>query len=68
MKRGYTQQFVADGVSITLRTYQFYEQGSRSPSFDTLINLADLLDVSVDWLLGRDNWLTSHAVSFDELQ
>lgn len=66
MKRGYTQQFTADNAQIALRTLQGYEQGSRSPSYDVLVILADFFDVSVDWLLGRDEWLTSHAVSFDE--
>lgn len=68
MKKGLTQQFTADKALIALRTYQCYEQGTRSPSFDLLVVFADLFDVSIDWLLGRDEWLQSHGVSFDECQ
>lgn len=64
--RAFTQQQIADLLDITINSYQKYEQGTRSPSFDILIKIADLYDVSIDWLLGRDEWLQSHGVSFDE--
>ncbi len=66
IKRGFTQQRIADALSISLNTYQKYEQSERSPSFDTLIELANLLQVSIDWLLGRDDFLKSLGVSVDE--
>lgn len=67
MLRHLTQQKTADLVDISLRSYQKYEQGTRCPSFDLLVQIADILDVSIDYLLGRDEWLASHGVSFDEL-
>ena len=66
MKRGFTQQRMADGINVALRSYQCYESGTRTPSFDLLIKIADTLDVSTDYLLGRDDFLKSHAISFDE--
>lgn len=66
MKRNHTQQWMADALDIALRTYQGYETGSRAPKFDLLISIADILDVSTDYLLGRDDWLHSHGVSVDE--
>lgn len=66
MKRGLTQQRIADLSGIALRTYQKYEQGTRCPAFDLLIVLADILDVSLDYLFGRDEFMESHGVSFDE--
>ena len=67
MLRHLTQQKTADLVDISLQSYQKYEQGTRCPSFDLLVQIADILDVSIDYLLGRDEWLASHGVSFDEL-
>ena len=67
MKRRLTQQKLADLLGVALRSYQCYEQGVRTPSYDLLILIADILDVSTDYLLGRDTWLTAHGVSFDEL-
>ena len=34
-----------------------YERGEKSPSVDTLVLLADHFGVSVDYLLGRKNFL-----------
>ena len=53
MMRGFTQPQLADAIDVALRTYQQYEQGIRNPSFDSLVALANALDVSTDWLLGR---------------
>ncbi len=64
--RGYTAQNMADLLELALRSYQFYESGKRSPNLDTLVRIADILDVSIDYLLGRDNWLQAHGVSVDE--
>lgn len=66
MKRGFTQQSMADKLQISLNAYQKYEQAERSPSFDCLIQIADILEVSIDYLLGRDNFLIACGVPFDE--
>ena len=66
MVRGCTQQNMADFLNIALRSYQCYETGSRCPSFALLVQIADTLNVSTDYLLGRDEFLKSHGVAFDE--
>ncbi len=53
MEHGLTQQKFADALGIALRTYQCYETGSRMPSYPIIMKIADILDVSVDYLLGR---------------
>ena len=55
MKRGLTQQKMADLLNVALRTYQNYEGGTRSPSFDVLLKISDILCVSTDYLLGKDD-------------
>jgi len=57
MKRKYTQQNMADMLDVALNTYQKYEQSDRSPSLDCLVRIADILDVSTDYLLCRDDFL-----------
>ena len=54
LARGMTQEKTAEAVGVALRTYQGYEQDERRPSYETLVALADLLDVSTDHLLGRE--------------
>lgn len=63
--RKFTQQKLADRVGIALRTYQCYEQGSREPSLQMLVDLADTLEVPTDYLLERDLYLLK---SFDGFQ
>lgn len=48
-----TQRQVAEHLQIAQPSYIRYENGSSEPSLDTLVKLADLFDVSVDYLLGR---------------
>lgn len=66
MKRHFTQQRLADLLEIALRSYQCYETGTRTPNYELLVRIADTLDVSIDYLLGRDDWLKSHGVHVDE--
>lgn len=64
-KHGLTAQKMADILSVSLRTYRHYESGHTFPSPDTLVLIADTLDISIDYLLCRDKWLESHGVSVD---
>lgn len=48
-----TQQDVANHLGCTPGVYSRYETGIREPSIETLIKLANLFDVSVDHLIGR---------------
>ena len=66
MDKGLTQQKMADLLGVGLRSYQKYEQGERTPSFDSLVKIADIFGVSTDYLLCRDDYLKSLGVSFDE--
>lgn len=66
IKKKYTQQKMADILEISLNAYQKYEQAEREPSLDTLVKIADTLDVSIDFLLCRDNFLIACGVPFDE--
>ena len=50
---GLTQQQLANKVDIELMTYGRYERGVRLPTSDILSRLADTLNCSTDYLLGR---------------
>lgn len=63
--RGKTLQAVADELGVTLVTIQKYESGAREPNLQMLAQLADVLDISTDFLLGRDAYLKSLGVSVD---
>lgn len=50
---GMTQCEIAMQLGITERGYRNYELGKREPELSVLIKIADLLNVSLDDLVGR---------------
>ena len=64
--QGFTAQQMADSVDVGLHSYRKYESNDRQPSYEILIKLADKLNVSVDYLLCRDNFLQVHEDFSDE--
>lgn len=47
------QKDIAKEINIAIQTYAKYEQGKAQPDIETLKNLADFYNVSVDYLIGR---------------
>ena len=52
IKKGLTQQQVADSIGVTYQNISQYERGVRIPKNETLIKIADALGVSVYELIG----------------
>jgi transcriptional regulator with XRE-family HTH domain len=50
---GFTQADLAKKLKISDRAIGYYENGEREPDNKTLLTLAELFKVSVDYLLGR---------------
>ena len=63
--RGYTIQSFADKIGRPMRTYQNYEQGNRTPDLELLPKIADALNVPLDFLFGRDEYLDYLGVFVD---
>lgn len=51
---GYTQQQAADLIGVSRSAIGMYEQGNREPDLATLVHIAMLYNVSIDYLLTRD--------------
>lgn len=50
-KKDIRQKEAAEKVGIKNNTLSSYESGDRKPDYDTLIKLADIYEVSVEYLL-----------------
>ena len=50
---GLTQQQVADKLNISRVNYTRYETDAVCPDFDTLVDIADFFNVSLDFLFNR---------------
>jgi len=48
-----TQKQLADKINVTHVSISGYESGNRTPDTDTLQKIAQVFDVSTDYLLGR---------------
>ena len=53
-KHKQTQGEMADVLGVTTRTIVNWESGYRTPTIDTLSEIARLYSVSTDYLLGKD--------------
>lgn len=52
-----SQQAFADAFGVAQSTVGGWEAGKREPNFTTMQKLADFFNVSIDYLLGRSNYL-----------
>ena len=52
IKAGLSRRYVADELNLLENSYGFYERGLREPNIMMLLRLANLLNVSADWLIG----------------
>ena len=65
-EKGITAQQMADKLCINIRSYRAYESADRSPNIEILVRIADILNVSTDYLLCRDDFLKTHEASSGE--
>lgn len=54
-KKRLLQQQLADWLGLTRSSISNYENNTQTPPADTLVRLADIYGVSVDYLLGVKN-------------
>lgn len=64
-EKKYTQQYVADCVGVSIKTYRSWEKGSRNSyderkrtdiSIDNLFSLATFYNVSIDYIIGKSDF------------
>jgi len=49
----YTQKDIAGKLGISVSAYQYYESGKNEPNIENLKRLANLFDVTLDYLTCR---------------
>lgn len=65
---GLSQKFVAVSVGVSPASVSMWESGTKDPTRENLIKLADLFGVSVDYLLERETAGQAVTVTPEELQ
>lgn len=54
-KHHFTQESLAEQLNVTKSMISAYENNLRMPSYDILIHIAQIFNVSTDYLLGLNN-------------
>jgi transcriptional regulator with XRE-family HTH domain len=67
-QRKWSMQEIADQLGIAKSTYAGYESGYREPSLQSLSQLADLFETTVDNLLGRNTNLKEQQKSVELME
>ena len=57
LKSGLTQKQVAERLGVAQAQYARWESGGRNPKDETVEKLAEIFEVSFDYLKGRDDGL-----------
>ena len=65
--RQMTQTRLADLLEVNPRVYNRWERGTAIPQFDTVMRIADILQVSLDELAGRSVSITEPKIHNTEL-
>jgi transcriptional regulator with XRE-family HTH domain len=65
--RQITQTRLATLLEVDPRVYNRWERGTATPQFDTVVRLADILQVSLDELAGRSASITEPKIHNSEL-
>lgn len=67
INKGFTQSELGKKVGVKQNTFTNWENGSREPNFKTLIELANILETTTDYLLGRSKTPHSEAIKSIDL-
>lgn len=62
IESGLTQQQVADRIWVNKASISSYELSTRLPSYEVLIKLSKLFNVSTDYLLGIENKVKANSI------
>lgn len=54
ISKGFTQSELGKKVGVSQNTFTNWENGSREPNFKTLRKLANVLETTIDYLLGEE--------------
>ena len=55
LEKKISQKELAKQINSTQQTYSDYETGRTNPDIETLIKIANILECSVDYLIGRED-------------
>ncbi len=55
-EKNLSRKQLAEELSVSVRSISYWESGQRECDFDMLIKIADTFDVSIDYLLRKEEF------------
>lgn len=55
-EKNITRKQLAEKLGVSVRLVSYWENNKRECDFNMLIKIADVLDVTIDFLLGREDY------------
>ncbi len=55
-EKGMSRKEIAEKLGVLQRNISYWELGQRECGFDMLIKISEVLDVSIDYLLGKTDY------------
>ena len=55
-EKGYSQRKLGELIGFCNQTISFWESGCREPDLDTLVKISTFFGVSIDFLLGKEDY------------
>ncbi|GGF89384.1 helix-turn-helix domain-containing protein [Paenibacillus abyssi] len=68
LKKSISQEEVARQIGITRSAYSHYEINNRQPVYETLIKLAALFDVTLDYIIGGESSKQENTIMPDTIE
>jgi transcriptional regulator with XRE-family HTH domain len=65
--KGYSREFVAEYLGISVYTYKSWEQCKYEPKIEVLIKLSELFNVSIDEMVGNDRPVIKEVKTSEQL-
>jgi transcriptional regulator with XRE-family HTH domain len=56
IRRGWSMKYIAYHIGVSIQTISNWEKGNTEPDIKSLIKIADLYGVTLDFLLKRDEY------------
>ncbi len=55
-ENNFSRSSLAEKLEVSVRLISYWERGERECDFNMLIKIANLFDVSIDYLLGKNEY------------
>lgn len=65
-ERNVSQKDLAHAIDLSLRGFQYYESDKKEPTLSKMVALAEYFDVSLDYLVGRNDNPDSHKAAYHQ--